>query len=100
MEYTKGERREIYLKAAELIKQETFCCHAIKAVTGIEIDETCHIGGMVDRQNVFIQKYFPEFFLFKPTGEEIEYKAIYSWHFNGGSARVNALLLCAEMCND
>lgn len=87
--YTKKQRKEIYLKAAEYLKNQRGvllgCCNAIKQQTG-EYDV------YQDRGNPFY-----EFVMFRPK----EYHEI-DW-FTGKESntdRINCMLLCAQMCDN
>jgi hypothetical protein len=86
MEYTKKQRREIYLDTADIIlKRESFfiCC---------ALDTAAKIKTTASEQRLM----FEEFFLFQPETTE----GLGWWRIVDCESRINALLLCAEMCND
>jgi hypothetical protein len=90
MKYTKKERKEIYLKAAGLVAERKF------AFGCIVLDEVIKESTIVSYQKIIL----PEFFIFEPTKEEKSYIFFGWWAVNDRETRINALLLCAEMCND
>lgn len=88
---TKKQRREIYLRAADMINMGTteFCCIATKLALFDVINDYI--------LDVKLKKYCPELFLFKP-------KCAYcnSWFgdYNyppNQQARIDCLLFCAAM---
>jgi len=84
MKYTKKQRREIYLKAAEMIEKGEldYCCSAIARTLNYKTLSLMPLD---------------EFLLFSP------YKSRYVWFgdaIKGRRARITCLLLCAEMCKD
>lgn len=78
-------KKDIYLKSAELIRKGTykFGCLALEKAFGKPL---CYFEK---------QELFPEFFLFKPDRNE----SIGWWYMSDKESRINALLLCSEMCN-
>jgi hypothetical protein len=85
--YTKSERREIYLKAAEHIDNELWWC-----ICGV-----FHRMGIPHKEGEMTENYkkkFPEFALFDP---EHDSKIWFPVHEK--KARVFALLLMSEMCS-
>lgn len=91
--YTKEQRREIYLKSANTIKDEKeyFCCSAINVNTGFKHES--------------ITEYlFPELHLFRPPNTFIDdpWFGYYNDDHRHSSQKLRhiILLLCAEMCND
>jgi hypothetical protein len=86
MTYSPKERRDIYLKAAELIysQKEDYCCDAIR--------EVC----VVYLTTYEISEHLPEFWLLHPD----PLNHFFIW-FNGDNSReerITALLLAAELC--
>ncbi len=102
--YSKERRRQIYLKAAELMINglcDPFCCYAIRRAA--DIPDPCLIGNPgrdSEIQDIFLGVNFPEFFIFKPTFEDLNNEPSFAWYFFSRESRANALLLSAELCND
>lgn len=92
MKYTKEQRREIYLKAADRL-QDSWSCFACDALNNI-----IQVGDLVDFKDI-IKSDLPEFYLFKPKRYYDSF--VESWWKHGDKEpRINCLLLCAEMCRD
>jgi hypothetical protein len=94
MKFTKKQRREIYEKAYNDLESRgsrngmSFCCH----VLAVQVKERC-----IDLE--YLSENLPEFYLFKP---EYICSSHSTWFdgLSGHSDRLNALLLCAELCKD
>lgn len=82
MELTKKERKQTYLKVAnELLTHNCFVCVRLAHLAGTDVNYE-----------------FEEFSLFEPDRKERE-GAVAWWYITDRESRINALLLCAEMCN-
>jgi hypothetical protein len=100
MEYTKEQRKEIYIKSAFRLSQmdlNDVCCCAIAYVIDYKSFDGCNIlDGDYTKNN------FPELWSFKPQGKNSGERwfdddlCIDAFHV----LRLNILLTCAEMCND
>jgi hypothetical protein len=99
--YTKAKRREIYLRAAELIASRGYSLfnEANKYACGALTYATLDTHGE-DWDLVVVD--FPEFMMFRPEEDfNTEYIGIWwadNGEYNTQEARRIALLLCAEMC--
>lgn len=90
-ELTKEQRRDIYLKAYEVLSlktNDTCGCYVLSIASGF--------NGSYELD--FIAS-FPEYMLFAPDGYSIGTgKKFYSDYATEKEWRLTALLLCAEMC--
>jgi hypothetical protein len=87
--YTPSQRKQIYLMAADKIKnkQDRFCCIAIKSTVNVDVE--CWMS------SVELFREFPEIRRLRPD-DGMFYGAW--WHANDRKARIVALQFCAEMC--
>jgi hypothetical protein len=103
--FSKKERAEIYLKAAQIIKEHViarFACHAIaEAAAKIHMRRIPY--------DTVIESNYPEFYLFKDNdngvwlsgdGNDAERLELDPRSELGCKLRNVVLLLCHEMCND
>jgi hypothetical protein len=82
MKYTKAQRRDIYLEAAESIfyGRNWFCCPAVSST-----------AFRLFKDSFYTEK--DELMMFRPYNYEFTW-----WDPDDKQSRLNALLLCAEMC--
>ena len=89
---TKKQRKEIYLKAAK------FFIRKKKIDIGYGCTGFCDfLNRYIDLQEFLNITDFPEYRLFKPRKFNLYW---FKHDIEGMNARINALLLAAEMCND
>ena len=84
----KKERLKVYKKVFNIqVKQEYASATCVKLTNAIKIN-------YLKTKLNFIQKTFPEFYLFKPDDNNI------LWWASGNVERLMALQFCIEMCKD
>ncbi len=95
MEYTKEQRREIYLKTAEAIENNIWWC-ICGTFKKLEFIGSYPITTGITNH---CKSIFPEFELFDPENGGVVW---FGWEeaHDSKANRINALLLMAEMCND
>ncbi len=89
LEITKSQRKKIYIQLANefFVTQDFGVCCSISDIIWHKYKK------LIISQDV--TEYFVEFGLFKPDD-----CGFFWWDDKDYLSRVNALLLCAEMCND
>lgn len=95
MSLSSQKRKKIYIKTAQLIDASNNMNNKMSCCSYGPHGACCYLHKVSEINFNLLESTFPEFYIFKPE----TYFSLW-WDAGNKEARVTALLLAAEMCND